>query len=98
MAQEAEVIWSGRPWIGPSLLFRTVLVIVAGILSFAILSSLGVLASSPLAIPMYVWVIGILAIAWLGSLAGLIKLHASFRYVLRRGSVEVDQGLSLIHI
>jgi uncharacterized membrane protein YdbT with pleckstrin-like domain len=94
MAQEAEVIWSGRPWIGPSLMFRTVLVIIAGILSFAILSSLGVLASPVLAIPMYVWVIVILAIAWLGSLAGLILLRASFRYVLRRGSVEVDQGIA----
>jgi len=94
MAEEADVIWSGRPWIGPSLLLRTVLVIVAGILSLAILSSLGVLGFSLLAIPIYVWVIGIFAIAWLGFLAGLIKLRASFRYVLRRNSVEVDQGIA----
>ena len=94
MAQEADIIWSGRPWIGPSVLLRTILVIVAGILSFAILSSLGVLTSSVLAIPVYVLVIGILAIAWLGSMSGLFIMRASFKYVLRRNSVEVDQGIA----
>jgi uncharacterized membrane protein YdbT with pleckstrin-like domain len=94
MAQETDVIWSGRPWIGPSLLLRTVVAIVAGILSFVVLSSLGVLTSSLLAVPIYVWVLGILAVAWLASLAGLIKMRASFRYVLRQSSVEVDQGIA----
>jgi uncharacterized membrane protein YdbT with pleckstrin-like domain len=94
MAQEADVIWSGRPWIGPSLVLRTILAIVAGIPALVVLSSLGVPTSSLLGIPMYVWVLGILAIAWLASLAGLLVMRASFRYVLRRGSVEVDQGIA----
>lgn len=93
MAQEADVIWSGRPWIGPSLVIRTVLALVAGILVLVVLSSLGVLTSSLFAIPLYVWVLGILAIAWLVSLAGPMVMRASFRYVLRQGSVEVDQGI-----
>jgi uncharacterized membrane protein YdbT with pleckstrin-like domain len=94
MAQETDVIWSGRPWIGPSLVLRTVLAIVAVIVSFVVLSSLGVLTSSLLAIPTYVWVTGILTIAWLASVAGLMIMRASFRYVLRRSSVEVDQGIA----
>jgi uncharacterized membrane protein YdbT with pleckstrin-like domain len=94
MAQEADVIWSGRPWIGPSLVLRTILTLVAGILVLVILSSLSVLTSLLFAVPLYVWVLGILAIAWLASLAGLMVMRASSRYVLRRGSIEVDRGIA----
>jgi uncharacterized membrane protein YdbT with pleckstrin-like domain len=94
MVQEADVIWSGRPWIGPSLVLRTILAIVIGILVLLGLSPLGVLTYSLLAAPIYVWVVGILTIAWLASLAGLMVMRASFRYVLRQNSVQVDQGIA----
>lgn len=94
MAQEADVVWSGRPWIVPSLVIRTILVLVAGILVLVALSSLGVLTHSLLAVPIYVWVLGVLAIVWLASLAGLMVMRASFRYVLRQASIEVDRGIA----
>jgi len=93
MEQEKEVIWTGRPWIGPALAVRTVVAVVGGLLVSVLLAGMGALTSPILAVPLYVWVLGIIGLAWLTSIMGLIVLRASYRYVLRQSSIEVDQGI-----
>ncbi len=94
MGQEADVIWSGRPWIGPALIVRTAGAVVGGFLMLAVLSALGITGFPLLMVPLYVWVVGFIAVAWLASVVGLVVMRASFRYILRQSSMEVDQGIA----
>ncbi|MDG7009012.1 MAG: PH domain-containing protein [Nitrososphaerota archaeon] len=93
MEEDKDVIWSGRPWIGPSIVARTVEVLVVGIIVFGGMSVLGALSLSLLGVPLYVMIAGVLAAAWLVSVADLLVMRASNRYVIRQNSVEVDQGI-----
>jgi membrane protein YdbS with pleckstrin-like domain len=93
MEKESDVIWRGRPWIGPPLAIRTVLAIALGFVLLAALSGLGLLASALLGVPLYVWTLAIVALGWLASALGLVAMRASRRYALRRGSIEVDEGI-----
>ena len=94
MGKDQDLVWSGKPWIGPSVAGRTVGVMVFGIIFYAILSALGVLTLRILVLPLYAWTLGALAIAWLASVLGLLVLHASHTYMLRHSSVEIDEGLA----
>jgi uncharacterized membrane protein YdbT with pleckstrin-like domain len=93
MEEEKDAIWTGRPWVGPALAVRTFAAIIGSFLALELLSALGALTSTILTVPLYVWVLGILGIAWLVSITGMLVLRASYRYVLRQSSVEVDQGI-----
>jgi membrane protein YdbS with pleckstrin-like domain len=93
MAQESDVLWKGRPWIRPSVLLRTVALVLIAVLAFVFLSMLGKLTYQPLWVPLYLWVSGLVALAWLLSLVPLLIRRASSRYVLRRGSLEVVKGI-----
>ena len=94
MSQGTDVIWSGRPWIGPALALRTITAIMAGIIVIVALSALGMFTIIPLGVPLLVWALGLIAIIWLASMTGLLVMRASFRYVLRQSSIEVDQGIA----
>jgi uncharacterized membrane protein YdbT with pleckstrin-like domain len=94
MERNRDEVWSDRPWIGPALALRTIGVIIAGFLLFVVLGSIGVLSLSFLGIATYVWVVGVLALVWLVSVAGLLIMRASYRYILRQSSVEVEQGIA----
>ncbi|MDG6983105.1 MAG: PH domain-containing protein [Nitrososphaerota archaeon] len=93
MEGDKDVVWSGRPWIGPSAVARTIGAALAAVVAFVALSALGLLGLSVLGIPLFAIAAGILAFAWLASIAGLIVMRASYRYVLRQSSVEVDRGI-----
>ena len=91
--QEKDVIWRGRPWVGPAAAARTVGLGVLGILAFVALSFLGISAYSLLGYPLYAWALGLLGVAWLASMLGLAVTRASYAYVLRQSSIEVDRGI-----
>ena len=91
--QERGVVWSGRPWIGPAVAVRTVGLMAAAVLAYAGLSAVGLLTVSFMGVSIYIWALGLLGVAWLASLAGLVILRASHRYVLRQSSMEVDRGI-----
>ena len=93
MEEKKDAVWTGRPWISPAIAFRTLAAIVGGFLAVVFLSLFGALTSPILTVPLYVWALGIIGIAWLISIMGLLVLRASYRYVLRPSSVEVDQGI-----
>lgn len=91
--QEKDVVWRSRPWIGPTATTRTLGVFVVGVLALGGLSSVGEWAYSLFGFPLYLWVVGLLAVAWLASMAGLMVMRASYKYVLRQSSIEIDQGI-----
>ena len=93
MEMEKDIVWTGRPWVGPSIAIRTFAFAVGGFLALTLLSALGSLALSILEVPLYIWVLGILGVAWLVSVVGLLILRASYTYVLRQSSIEVNQGI-----
>ena len=93
MPQESDVIWSGRPWIKPSVVLRTISLAIVVVLASVALSMLGLLAPRLFWFPVYLWVYIILVIAWLLSLARLMVRRASSSYTLRRSSLEVVRGL-----
>ncbi len=94
MAQESDVLWSGRPWITPAAVLRTAGVVIIAIIVYLLLSMLGLVGIQILSYPLYFWVFGVLALAWLLSLAGLLVRRASLSYVLRRSSLEVQRGIA----
>jgi hypothetical protein len=94
MAQESDVLWSGRPWIRLSIVFRTIALVLVAVLAYVLLSMLGLLTFQFLTLPLYLWVYGLMALAWLLSLARLLVRRASSSYVLRRSSLEVVKGIA----
>ncbi len=94
MEAATDVIWTGRPWIGPALAIRTVGLIIVGVFATVALSVMGLLFNSLLSIPSYLWVYAFLALIWLVSVAGLMVRRASSRYILRRSSIEIEQGIA----
>ena len=94
MERDQEVIWSGKPWIGPSVAGRTIGVIVLALIFYVILSVLGLLTLSVFARPLYVWALGALALVWLVSVVGLVLLRASRTYTLRRSSFQIEEGIA----
>jgi uncharacterized membrane protein YdbT with pleckstrin-like domain len=93
MSAESDVIWSGRPWIGPQVVLRTVALVVVAVVASLFLSLFSIFALPLLALPLYLWVYGLLALAWMLSLLRLLILRASWRYTLRRSSMEVVKGI-----
>jgi uncharacterized membrane protein YdbT with pleckstrin-like domain len=93
MSVESDVIWSGRPWIGPQVVLRTAALVIIAIIASFFLSLSSLFAFPLLTLPLYLWVYGLLAIAWVLSLLSLLILRASWRYTLRRSSMEVVKGI-----
>lgn len=91
--QDKDVLWRGKPWVGPAMAARTIGAIVVAALAYLVLSTLGILALSIFGFPLYALVYELLAIVWLASILGLVVMRASFRYVLRQRSLEVDRGI-----
>jgi membrane protein YdbS with pleckstrin-like domain len=93
MEKEKDAVWTGRPWVAPSIAIRTFAFVVGGFLALTLISALGSLTFPILEVPLFIWVLGILGLAWLVSVLGLLILRASYTYVLRQSSIEVNQGI-----
>ncbi len=94
MEQGTDVVWTGRPWIGPALVIRMIGMAIVAVFATVVLSVLGLLSVSLLSLPLYIWVYGFLALIWLVSVSGLLVRRASSRYILRRSSIEIEQGIA----
>ena len=92
--QSTTVVWSGRPWITPAAVARTILVFVL-VAVFVWLESLDNVASSVLfGFPVWVWTVLVFLLIWLVSLVPLLLLRAAHRYTLRSGSLDVRTGIA----
>jgi membrane protein YdbS with pleckstrin-like domain len=92
--QSTTVVWTGRPWITPDAIARTMLIIILTAV-FIWLENLDNAAFSLLfGIPIWAWTLIIFLIVWAVSLIPLFLLRAAHQYTLRSGSLEVKTGIA----
>ncbi len=88
-----NVLWSGRPWILPSAVARTALLILFAALVFWVELFFKVAYIRALNAPVIIWTGLVLLLAWLLTLMSLLVLRASHKYVLRNDSLEIKTGI-----
>jgi uncharacterized membrane protein YdbT with pleckstrin-like domain len=88
-----SVLWTGKPWIFPGLLARSILVIVAVFVVSWFEVSLNVTNVRLLGLQLALWTGLVIFLAWIFSLAHLLLLNVSNTYVLRNDSLEVRVGV-----
>jgi membrane protein YdbS with pleckstrin-like domain len=93
-AQSSAVIWTGKPWITPAVVARTVLAIILGIIIVWLESLDNAATSIIVGIPVWTWTLLAFLIIWLISLVPLLLLRAAHKYTLRSGSLEVKTGIA----
>jgi membrane protein YdbS with pleckstrin-like domain len=91
---KSSEFWSGRPWIIPGVLERTILFVALAIfvvwlefysgLAFALFLNIPVIYATGL----------VLFLAWIISLVPLLVLRFSNKYVLRNDSLEIRRGIA----
>ena len=85
-------IWASKPWILPSVIVRTVFVLIVAAL--VIWLELTFVEPIPLlGLPLVLWTVFLFLLVWLFSLVHLLLLRASNDYVLRNDSLEVRSGI-----
>jgi len=90
----ANVVWTGRPWVLPHAIARTIIVFVAAALVLWIETFANAASISILDVPVWTWTVILFFIVWLASLIPLVILSASHRYTLRSDSLEVKTGIA----
>lgn len=91
------IIWLGRPYILPSSIVRSISFFVAIALVYWFEIFFGVAFIDFIGLPVYVWTLVVLMVAWLFSLIHLGFVWLANRYFLRRDSLEVKHGLVTLH-
>ncbi len=89
----SSVVWSGKPWIAPSLIIRSVAVIVITSIVLFLEYYMGVLNNTLLIMPAWFLTDIVFGILWLAAVFGLLILRASHTYILRQEGLEVKRGI-----
>jgi uncharacterized membrane protein YdbT with pleckstrin-like domain len=92
-SSDNSIVWTGKPWILPGAVARTILVLVVGVLLVWLELAFGVSFDSFLGLAVVFWTILLFFLVWLLSLVHLVLLRASNDYVLRSDSLEVRTGI-----
>lgn len=92
--QYGSTLWTGRPWILPNAIARTILIIVLAVV--VVWLEFAVVAPLPAIFGVQIWMLTLLVFlaVWVVSLIPLLLLRSSNRYTLRRGSLEVKTGIA----
>ena len=100
-----SVLWVGKPWIVPSVLARSVLIGVVGIVVVALEFMFGVADKTlvyvlpSVTVPivsdwsLMVWTFLVVLLVWVFSVLHLVLLRVSFTYVLHDDSLEIRSGI-----
>ena len=88
----SPVLWTGKPWITPAIVARTIIVIVVAIAAILIELILK-LSYSPLNLPLTLWTAIAFFLIWVASLVHLLLVWASNTYILRNDSLEIRTGI-----
>jgi hypothetical protein len=92
-----SLLWTGKPWILPSVVTRTIVIIVVAVviswfeLTYDIWQRLPNLPIPNAQIPL--WIDLVIFLVWLLSLAHLLLMRASNTYILRNDSLEIRSGI-----
>jgi uncharacterized membrane protein YdbT with pleckstrin-like domain len=87
-----SVLWTGKPWITPAVVARTLIVIVVAI-AVILLELILNLQYSLLNLPLMLWTAFAFFLIWAFSLVHLLLVWASNTYVLRNDSLEIRTGI-----
>lgn len=90
-----STIWVGKPWILPSAVVRSILVLIVAVAAswLEIIFSWAYTADPFLNLPILLWTGLVFLVVWVGSLTHLLLLRASNTYILRNDSLEVRYGI-----
>jgi uncharacterized membrane protein YdbT with pleckstrin-like domain len=90
----AREIWKGKPWILPSLLAKSIVMVIAASAVFWLENYLKIAFwTFFLNAPIVLWTALAVLLIWLVSAARLLALNASHLYILRNDSLEVRLGI-----
>jgi uncharacterized membrane protein YdbT with pleckstrin-like domain len=89
-----RTLWVGRPWVLPTVLSRSITIIVVAILSFWLEFLFGVAYFSTPIMPVILWTALALFIVWIASAVRPLLLRASNSYILREDGLEVRVGIA----
>ncbi len=93
----SDVVWSGKPWIVPSAIIRTVTVIVVAIVFLWLEFFAGVAGDGLIGLPVWSWTFLLFAAIWFISIIELLVLRASNTYILRQDGLEVKRGIARLN-
>ncbi len=89
-----DIVWMGKPWIVPSVVYRTIVVAVVAAVVVWLEIFFGVVnTTSFLGVGIVFWTSLVFFIIWIGSLLHLVLLRASNTYILRNDSLEIRTGI-----
>ncbi len=91
------MVWSGKPWIVPAAILRTITVFVFLIIFVWLEIYSGIAYSHLIGLPIFAWTVVAFIIIWLVSLLELLIFRLSHSYVLRQDGLEIRQGIIRLH-
>jgi uncharacterized membrane protein YdbT with pleckstrin-like domain len=86
------VLWSGKPWIVPSAVGWSVLIVVVAVVVFWLEFFFGV-ANAIIVMPLVLWTGLVFLVIWVIVIVRLALLRVTHRYILREDSLEVRTGV-----
>jgi membrane protein YdbS with pleckstrin-like domain len=95
---KAHELWTGKPWILPNLVTRSISAAVAAVV-ISLLEFYFNINNTPIAdrqilgVPVILWTVLAIFILWVVSLTRLLVLRASNTYILRNDGLEVRTGI-----
>jgi membrane protein YdbS with pleckstrin-like domain len=92
-----EVLWEGKPWIFPSALAQTIIVIILSVLFFWLELYFDIAYKTIVNVQAIVWTSLALFLIWIISLGNLLLLKASHKYALRGDSLEIKTGIASLN-
>ena len=92
-----DVVWTGKPWIVPAAVLRTVTVIVVAILFFWLELFSGVASDGLGGLPVWAWTFLVFGAIWLISVFELLIFRLSNNYVLQEDGLEIKRRIIRLH-
>jgi membrane protein YdbS with pleckstrin-like domain len=89
-----SALWTGRPWILPNALVRTILILALAILIIWLEVYFGAAFPAILGMPIWALTLLLFIVVWLVTLIPLLLLRSSNKYTLRSESLEVKTGIA----
>ena len=92
--QYGSTLWTGRPWILPNAIARTILIFVLAVVVVWLEFTFGETFPAIFGLPIWTLTLLLFLVIWIASLAPLLLLRSSNKYTLRSGSLEVKTGIA----
>jgi len=88
-----SVLWTGKPWILPGAIVRTLFLVVIAAVVLWLEFYVGIAYDNIVGVQVVLWTGLVFLVLWLLSLMHLALLRASNTYILRNDSLEIRSGI-----